>query len=187
MAAAMRRRGRGRRVRHDGTILVLYLAHRGELLNYASRIVGDHARAEDVVQEAYLRFHAAAGARLLDEPVSYLYRIVRNLALDGQRKLVRERRYVVAGARMQTEQIAEDRPSPESEAAAKAEMRAMRAAMAELPQRTRIALEMHRFGDCRVKDIADYLGISVGSAHALVIEGLEHCRMRLCRSPRDAS
>ena len=53
--------------------------------------------------------------------------------------------------------------------------------MAELPERTRIALELHRFGECTFKEIAAHLGISVGLAHALVIQGLEHCRARLYR------
>lgn len=59
----------------------LYLAHRGELLDYASKIVGDRSQAEDVVQEAYLRFDPAAAERSLSAPLSYLFRIVRNLSL----------------------------------------------------------------------------------------------------------
>ncbi len=57
----------------------------------------------------------------------------------------------------------------------------MSEAMAELPERTRIAIELHRFGECTFKEIAAHLGISVGLAHALVIQGLEHCRARLYR------
>lgn len=63
--------------------LALYLKHRGSLVNYANGIVRDRAGAEDVVQEAYLRFSSASSdERLITSPVSYLYRIVRNLALD---------------------------------------------------------------------------------------------------------
>ena len=67
-------------MRHDSDILALYLAHRRELVNYANGIVGDRAQAEDLVQEAWLRFGAVAERRLLEEPIGYLYRIVRNLA-----------------------------------------------------------------------------------------------------------
>jgi DNA-directed RNA polymerase specialized sigma24 family protein len=55
------------------------------------------------------------------------------------------------------------------------------AAIAELPERTQIALEMHRFGGCKLREIADHLGISVTLAHSLVAEGIEHCRRRLHR------
>ncbi len=168
-------------MRRNSTILGLFMTHRGALLSYASGIVGDRAGAEDVVQEAYLRFDEASGHRPLEEPLSYLYRIVRNLALDGRRKQMRESLIVLRGGDLDIDQAAEDRPSPEAEAEGKAEMRAMLAAMAELPARTRIALEMHRFGDRTLKDIAAFLGISVGLAHALVVDGLEHCRVRLRR------
>jgi RNA polymerase sigma-70 factor (ECF subfamily) len=44
-----------------------------------------------------------------------------------------------------------------------------------------MALEMHRFGGCRLKEIADRLGVSVTTAHTLVAEGIAHCRRRLKR------
>ena len=34
----------------------VYLRHRAELIDYATPIVGDRALAEDVVQDAWLRF-----------------------------------------------------------------------------------------------------------------------------------
>ena len=52
-------------------------------------------------------------------------------------------------------------------------------AIAELPERTRIALEMHRFGGCKLKEIAAALGISIPLAHILVAEGVQHCKRRL--------
>ena len=69
------------------------------------------------------------------------------------------------GADLQAEGVAEDRPSPEAEAVGRGELRAVQAALLELPERTRIALEMHRFGGATLKDIADFLDISVGLAH----------------------
>ncbi len=124
----------------------LFVEHRRSLIDYATRIVGSRAHAEDVVQEAWLRFDEVSRQRLLDEPLSYLYRIVRNLALDGRRSQAREERYLVRGADLQAEGVAEDLPSPEAQAADRGELRAVQAALLELPERTRIALEMHRFG-----------------------------------------
>ena len=81
------------------SILALYVAHRDQLVDYASKILDDRAHAEDVVQEAYLRLDAAAATRLLGEPLRYLYRIVRNLALDTRRGLQRDRKRLVTGRR----------------------------------------------------------------------------------------
>lgn len=171
----------GGRVYHERKRLDLFMAHRGGLVNYANGIVRDHARAEDVVQEAWLKFVAPTARQFPEEPVGYLYRIVRNLAIDARRRIGREERYIVSGAEAETAQAPDELPSPAAVAEACDELRAMRAAMAELPDRTRIALEMHRFGDVRLQDIADHLGISLGLTHRIVIEGLEHCRARLCR------
>ena len=67
----------------------LFRSHNNVLIDYASGIVGSRSEAEDVVQEAWLRFERAERARPVHEPVRYLYRIVRNLAIDGRRKLGR--------------------------------------------------------------------------------------------------
>ena len=40
--------------------------------------------------------------------------------------------------------------------------------MAELPERTRVALEMHRFGGFKLREIAAHLGISVTVTHELI-------------------
>src|SRR3546814_11630905 len=65
--------------------LNLYLRHRAELIDYATPIVGDRALAEDVVQDAWLRFSDAgshaAHTRLIRPPLAYLYLLVRTLPL----------------------------------------------------------------------------------------------------------
>ena len=121
------------------------------------------------------------GEQWLSEPLAYLYRIVRNLSLDLRRKLGRERNRQVADSEERMAQIGEYRPSPEAAVVARHELALVVAAMAELPERTRIALEMHRFGGCSLREISAHLGISVGLVHSLVTDGLEHCRQRLYR------
>jgi RNA polymerase sigma-70 factor (ECF subfamily) len=160
-------------------MLALYIAHRGELVNYANGIVGDVGRAEDVVQEAWLRFGAVTNGRPLEEPVGYLYRIVRNLAIDNYRSRVREERVLEPGAEAAARQTPDEAPSPEAAAAAKHELRLLTEAMAELPERTRIALEMRRFAGCKLKEIAEHLGISITTAHEIIAEGVDYCRQRV--------
>jgi RNA polymerase sigma factor (sigma-70 family) len=168
-------------LRRDDNTLALFMAHRRDLVSYASGIVGSRAQAEDVVQEAWLRFDDATRMRLLEEPLGYLYRIVRNLALDGRRRRAREDRGRESYAAIAVEADGPNCTTPESEALHKDALRIVMAAIAELPERTQIALEMHRFGGCKLREIADHLGISVTLAHALVAEGIEHCRRRLHR------
>ena len=161
--------------------LAFFMAHRPNLVSYASGIVGSRVQAEDVVQEAWLRFDDASRLRLLEEPLGYLYRIVRNLALDGRRRLAREDRGRDSYAVIAGDADGAAGVTPEQEALHKDALRILMAAIAELPERTQIALEMHRFGGCKLREIADRLGISVALAHGLVAEGIEHCRRRLHR------
>jgi RNA polymerase sigma-70 factor (ECF subfamily) len=169
-------------MRQDVDALRLFMAHRGELVNYASAIVGDRGRGEDVVQEAWLRFGSASETGAVEEPRRFLYRIVRNLAIDGRRRLVRERSTVEMGL---PPEKADDYPSPEAEAVGREEFRRLQDALAELPERTRIALEMRRFGGFKLKDIASRLGISIAVAHDIVARGIAHCQDRV-RPPTDS-
>jgi RNA polymerase sigma-70 factor (ECF subfamily) len=162
-------------VPHEQT-LTLYTAHRRRLMDYATGIVGDPCRAEDVVQEAFLRFRSAASGRTLDEPVGFLYRIVRNLSLDYRRRANLEGQYISMDVEALAADMADDQPSPEQQATGREELRRVMEAIAELPERTRIALEMHRFGGCTLKEIADRLAVSVSMAQVLVIEGVRHCQ-----------
>ena len=132
------------------------------------------------MQEAWLRFDRAARRRQLEQPLGYLYRIVRNLALDGRRRTAREGRVVTgAGFNVASATSPDDAPSPEAVAVYRDELELVMEAIAELPERTRIALEMHRFGGCKLKEIAAALGISIPLAHILVAEGVQHCKRRL--------
>lgn len=181
------RRNWGRRVKFDVAGLDIYLAHRDKLIDYALPIVGCRLRAEDVVQEAYLRFAAALGRHegvLAGEgasgpvlqPVSYLYRIVRNQAVDLARHLSPE---TGTPSLEQLGDLAESAPSPEQTAVDRDRLRIVAAALEELPPRTRRAFELHRFDEMTFHEIATELGISVGLAHRLVKAALHHCAGRL--------
>ena len=61
---------------HDGDPLAPY---RGRLLGLAYRMLGSRSDAEDVVQDAYLRF---AGAQDVNNPEAFLVTIVTRLCLD---------------------------------------------------------------------------------------------------------
>lgn len=163
----------------DETILATFSRHRAALVDYAARIVGSRDRAEDVVQEAWLRLSGAVAAQPLAHPLGYIYRVVRNLAFDLSRRNSLEKRYFAADAH--PEGLAEGRPTPEDEALHRQELALVIEALAELPARTRTAVELHRFHGLKLQAVAERLGISVGLAHALVYDGLDHCRTRLRR------
>ncbi|MCA1941796.1 MAG: sigma-70 family RNA polymerase sigma factor [Caenispirillum bisanense] len=172
--------------RQSDTLFRLLMVHRRRLVRYARTIVGDDHRAEDVVQDAFLRLDGAVeagpnGAAAVSKPVPYLYLVVRNLAVDARRRMTREqRRTAPDGPHFAT--LAGDHPTPEAAVIARDDLRRLEAALAELPERTRVALKLHRVDGLRLVDIAAELGVSVDTAHRLVSDALDHCRHRLRRS-----
>lgn len=161
-------------------MLVLYSAHRRDLLKYANGLVADHSVAEDIVQEAWLRLDRGVEAATVSEPLRYLYRIVRNLALDLRRKGTRERAvFTSSGFDSVVEQQADAQPGPDQIAQDKAQLEAVQVALSALPERTRVAFAMHRFGGCKLREIAAHLNISIAMAHVLVAEAVDACKQRV--------
>ncbi|MBD9527055.1 sigma-70 family RNA polymerase sigma factor [Paracoccus sp. PAR01] len=73
--------------------VAIFEAQRPRLLRLAYRMLGSHAEAEDVVQDAFLRWHGAAG---VENPPAWLTRTVSRLCLD-QMKSARMRRETYPG------------------------------------------------------------------------------------------
>src|SRR5207253_9419410 len=75
---------------HDGDPLA---SHRGRLLGLAYRMLGSRSDAEDIVQDAYLRF---TGAQDVQNPEAFLVTVVTRLCLD-QLKSAKAQREVYVG------------------------------------------------------------------------------------------
>lgn len=158
----------------------LFTENRASLVDYAASLVGSRAQAEDLVQEAWVRLQGAVEEHIVREPLAYLYRIIRNLALDGHRAALRERQMAEQGDLgaaylLATHSVA----SPEKVALHKDELALLLKALDDLPRRTRIAFGMHRIGGYKLREIAAHLDISLPLAQTLVADGLEHCKERL--------
>ncbi|MCW5737613.1 MAG: sigma-70 family RNA polymerase sigma factor [Enhydrobacter sp.] len=151
--------------------LHLYSTHRAALVEYALPIVGDRARAEDVVQEAFLKFSPQQALNSdVQRPLGYLYRIVRNLALDLSRRRAAEERV-----------LRDDRSwwltptsirTPEQDFSHKEHLREIDRMLESSSSLVRDAVNLHRTHGFTLQQIADALGVSVTSAHRAVREGL---------------
>lgn len=155
----------------SSTHLNLFLATRRELVSYAAKITGDRIQAEDIVQEAWLRFSPAkAGTRsTIEQPVAYLYRIVRNLALDLKRSRSREQDHSAAPPLWLLPTTVND---PAETCQHSMALERLADALQALPDNSRKALELHRFGGCTLAEIAGQLGVSLTTAHRLLREAL---------------
>ena len=173
----------------EPTVDELYARHRRALIDYAAPIVGCRARAEDVVQEAFIRFsgrQTTEGAMTqapgegpqapITHPLPYLYRIVRNLALDWVR---RPAAAVEAGDPEAMSRLPAATATPEQTVLQRDQLRVLAEALAELPERTRTAFNMHRLEGRSLREVAEHLGVSVVRAHQLVKDAIRHAAARL--------
>lgn len=151
----------------------LFLSKRSALIDYATPLVGDRSRAEEVVQEAFLRLAPTLQkGTVVEEPIRYLYRIVRNLAFDLRRRRTRELRQETAEPEWW---MVPDVPRTPEESLIESETVArVQSALALLPAQTRIAIEMNKFGGYTLAEVAAHLGLSLATVHRMVAKGMAH-------------
>jgi RNA polymerase sigma factor (sigma-70 family) len=133
----------------------LHEAYALSLFKLAAVLVGQAATAEDIVQEAFIAYMRAAPRPETGKELAYLRRTVINLAHGHHRRLGRLRRLRFDPPT--------DHPSAETEAARSERRRQVVDAVRQLPSRQRDVVVLHYFTELADSEIADVLGISVGS------------------------
>ncbi len=148
--------------------------HRGEIVGYLARLLGDRQEAEDACQEAFLRAHRAFD-RLGPDANSraWLYRIATNTGLNAARR--RSHRTARAVDVDPDALPAAAGPSLER----REELRAVRRAVEALPPRQRAALMLRQFHDLGYAQIAATLGGNEVAARANVYQALKKLRAAL--------
>ncbi|MEM9464211.1 MAG: SigE family RNA polymerase sigma factor [Actinomycetota bacterium] len=171
-ATTPRARRRARRERERDLVLSLYEDHHHELVRFASFVAPEPGMAEDLVHEAFVKLYGAKSR--LEDPAkvgAYLRTIVVNLSKGRARHLGVVRR---------------NRPEPAPDAAS-AEANAMRsdtgdrvvAAIRRLSDRQRACLVLRHYEDRSESEIAEILGISIGSVRTHVHRGMERLAVLL--------
>lgn len=154
---------------------------REALVGYAEKIVRNRALAEDVVQDAWFRLERAQASGLPDHPVAYLYRLVRNLAVDRRRQLQREQRLMPDVDFDQVASRADDPRSPETIVLHRDELNRLERALRELPQRTQEIFKLARIDGLTYSQTAKCLGISDSSVQKHLARATKHVMQRMRR------
>jgi len=127
------------------------------------------------VPHAYFRLQAAPTiTSSFKAQLSYLFQIVRNLAIDHYRKQALELRY--SGSEEEGLNVVIHGASPEASHINFNTLDNIADALTELPQRTRYAFEMYRLHGVPQKDIAKELGVSPTLVNFMIRDALVHCR-----------
>jgi len=154
--------------------LRLYRTHRETLVSYAGKLSGDRVSAEDIVHDAWMLLDRQPDNTVIREPVSYLRRIIRNLVFADVRRQRREPKLIVEDM----PDIADERPSIESEVMARQAMELVMDAIDAMPPRQRAAIKMYHFEGMKLREIAERLELSVSYTHSLIVDGMKICNQR---------
>jgi RNA polymerase sigma factor (sigma-70 family) len=169
--------GRGQMGIHDDDKrYAIYRAHRADLVKFATPIAGSREEAEDIVQEAFVRFTPGHAANAI-LPRAYLTRIVRNLALNLRKRKTLEKRHVQDDVPYWG--VPQAVQTPEQHMLYEDQVKRVAFILSQMPDQSRIAVEMHRFDGCTMEEIAERLGTSVSSVHRLLRSAMAELTSRL--------
>jgi RNA polymerase sigma-70 factor (ECF subfamily) len=166
--------------RDPDAFAILYDRHGGAAYSLAHRIVGDPSVAEDVTQEAFLsvwrsgaRFDATRGSVR-----NWTLGIVRNRSIDALRRL--------AGSApkldLDDDGVLETQSSgelTEGEAIRRETARTVRGALRDLPAEQSEVIGLAYFGGFSHSEIAEMLGMPLGTVKGRMRLGLEKIRVSL--------
>ena len=141
-------------------VVALYEEHGRALLAYACALVRDPSAAEDVLHQVFLNL--LRGKRTIDgEPAAYLFRSVRNTALNHIRGQAREVELADGGVWLES-------PDGSRETAM-----ALQSALKSLPDEQREVVVLKIWGQLTFEEAAAVIGISPNTAASRYRYGLE--------------
>jgi RNA polymerase sigma-70 factor (ECF subfamily) len=162
---------------------VLLDRHRSPVVHFLYRMVQNHAVAEELAQEVFLRVYRS---RSTYEPTAkfttWLFRIATHLALnalrDGKNERLQERLDDDTGD-TPVRQVSDHRPSVEQSMVYQAKLDEVRRAIAALPEKQRAAVLMHKYEEMEYTQIARVLSCSESAVKSLLFRAYETLRARL--------
>jgi RNA polymerase sigma-70 factor, ECF subfamily len=154
----------------------LYRRYARAMYGVAGRLIGDRARSEDVVQEAFTNaWRAAAGYRRERGPArAWLFAIARNAAIDARRSRA-------TASHSQVPDLPDTEPGPDELASAAAEAFGVHAAVDGLPDHERRVIELAYFDELSQSEIAAQLGAPLGTVKTHTRRALARLADRLAQ------
>lgn len=151
----------------------LFRAHATQLLRLAIALTGDEPLAEELVQDAFLGLARQPSSPRVGAEFAYLRRAVVNGSHGHHRHLAVVRRHPV--------EPPNDVPAADANAGRRDAQRRVADAVRDLPARQRDCMVLRCYAEATDAEIADTLGVSVGS----VKSHLHRARATLARQLED--
>lgn len=156
--------------------------HRQQLIRFFTSRTGDAAEAEDVVQEIWLRVVRTESGPVANA-LAYLHRVGMNIVLDrlreGRRRARREQDWSNAATACVGGEPVDEAPSPLAIVEGRERIRALVAAIENLPPGAARVFRRHKLDGLGHAEIAAELGISRSAVEKHIAVALRHLREAL--------
>lgn len=153
---------------------------RADLVAYLLRKTRGAGDAEDVVQEAFVRFRRAGHDLNSADARPLLFVIARNIQLDrwkaDGRETARRSAHDIHDLDKGPRAIASETPDAETGLIRRQDLAAAAAVIRALPPKTRDAFLLHRFEALTYRQIAGRLGVSVSMVEKHIAEALRQLK-----------
>jgi RNA polymerase sigma factor (sigma-70 family) len=167
-------------------LLEAYFARREELKRFFTARFGSAERAEDLVQDLYLKVATLDDDPPVANPGGYLYRLAMNLMLDQVRQQNRARARDSAWRRDHHQSLGgddiADEPSIEDALTAKRKLALLMAGLDALPAQTQKVFRLHKFEGLTHAQTAARLGMSQRMVEKHIRTALKALLARISRS-----
>jgi RNA polymerase sigma-70 factor (sigma-E family) len=137
------------------------------LIRTAYLLTGDQHRAEDLVQDALIKTYRAWNRLSGSNPEAYTRKVMYHLNISRWRRR--------SSAEISTDRPPEGRPGPD-EAGRSVNRLALRSALDQLAPRQRAVIVLRYFEDASEAEVAETLGISVGTVKSTASRALDKLR-----------
>ena len=156
------------------------------MIHFLYRMVGNHAVAEELAQEVFLRvYRARSSYRAEARFTTWLYRIATNLAVNHARDTRHERAAQTVYLDQPDEEtgttpdLADDEPTVEQNLLRDERMAAIRRHVMALPERQRMAVLMHKYQGMDYRQIGEVLKLSESATKSLLFRAYQTLREKL--------
>jgi RNA polymerase sigma-70 factor (ECF subfamily) len=145
------------------------------LVRYATRLVGDVERGQDIVQDVFVRLCREDTARTKDHVAAWLYTVCRNRALDVCKKEQRMSSLPPSAA----EAAQSGAPDPAMAAERQEDASHASEMLNRLPEKQQEVLRLKIEHGLRYRQISEITGLSVSNVGYLLHQGLHTLRQQL--------
>ena len=145
------------------------------LLRFMCTRLANEQDAQELAQEAYLRLLRASDAKLIRDPVAYLFRIARNLLHEWYTSSP------PPAEPLHEFELADEGLTVEDRAELSQHMDRLEEVLRHLSPKCRAVILMHRRDGMTYDEIAAKLGISSSMVKKYLSQGLARCRVGLHR------